>query len=364
MHHSDTNTLRDSIDHDIVFFWREVVVSIKDILIYFYLPVILFTVLCFCVIIVGIIYWIKKYKELLIILFYFLIHAGMTAMYIYPFNVFAFSLQYAFFLFCLLMFCFSAVFMLSPDTWNNSDSFYRAVQCIVGKSILVYASIVFLTQKEQLIISSVDCMVSLAFIAMKTKPATSCVQPFAEKGRFIFIIVITMIFLWISIAKIFLYYVLILGMVVLGIINVAFLCVIALKVYVNEAMNFIAIQQEGYCGMYEKHFKIVQIIKEHINEYYTHPIDKYTIALQCEMNPDYLCKIFKSNEGVSINEYIKNIRLKKALETLSNTDRKIIEIALDVGYDNLATFYRHFTQFYKISPNKIRIKKSKDATTV
>jgi len=161
-------------------------VSIKDILIYFYLPVILFTVLCFCVIIVGIIYWIKKYKELLIILFYFLIHAGMTAMYIYPFNVFAFSLQYAFFLFCLLMFCFSAVFMVLPDASNNSDSSYRAVQCIVGKSILVYVSIVFLTPKEQLIISTVDCMVSLVFISVKPKPATSCVQPFAEKGRFIF----------------------------------------------------------------------------------------------------------------------------------------------------------------------------------
>jgi AraC-like DNA-binding protein len=339
-------------------------VSIKDILIYFYLPVILFTVLCFCVIIVGIIYWIKKYKELLIILFYFLIHAGMTAMYIYPFNVFAFSLQYAFFLFCLLMFCFSAVFMVLPDASNNSDSSYRAVQYFLGKSILVYASIVFLAPKEQLIISTVDCMVSLVFISVKPKPATSCVQPFAEKEKFIFIIMITIVFLWISIAKIFLFHVLILGMTILVIVNVVLVCVIALKVYVYKDMDFIAIQQENYCGMYEKHFKIVQIIKEHINKYYTHPIDKYTIALQCEMNPDYLCKIFKSNEGITINEYIKNIRLKKALETLSNTDRKIIEIALDVGYANLATFYRHFTQFYKISPNQIRIKKSNNITTV
>jgi two-component system response regulator YesN len=120
--------------------------------------------------------------------------------------------------------------------------------------------------------------------------------------------------------------------------------------------DYIKIDDERlYTG--EKYNTLIKIIKEHVNEYYNSPIDRYTIALQCEMHPDYISKIFKSEEGITINKYIQIVRLEKAHHLLLYSDKKIIEVAFDVGYENLATFYRQFVNHFKKSPQQIRKEK-------
>ncbi|GAA0258785.1 AraC family transcriptional regulator [Faecalicatena contorta] len=65
-------------------------------------------------------------------------------------------------------------------------------------------------------------------------------------------------------------------------------------------------------------------------------------------------RIFQSNLGISPMEFLLSIRLKKAVELLINTQKSIVEIALETGFGNSSYFGKHFKQSYHISPGEYR----------
>lgn len=58
--------------------------------------------------------------------------------------------------------------------------------------------------------------------------------------------------------------------------------------------------------------------------------------------------------GFSPNNFIRNIRLKKALEILKKGGTNISETSLDVGFNNASYFAKCFQNKYGISPSKIK----------
>lgn len=58
--------------------------------------------------------------------------------------------------------------------------------------------------------------------------------------------------------------------------------------------------------------------------------------------------------GLPVGEYIKKRRLAIAGSELVSTDRKIIDIALDYGYDSPDSFTKAFTRFHGATPSAVR----------
>ena len=58
--------------------------------------------------------------------------------------------------------------------------------------------------------------------------------------------------------------------------------------------------------------------------------------------------------GLSISDYIKQIRLEKAKELLIQTNYPIYEIANKVGYSDANYFSRSFSKTYGVSPSVCR----------
>ncbi|WKK65425.1 nickel-binding protein [Lutimonas zeaxanthinifaciens] len=58
--------------------------------------------------------------------------------------------------------------------------------------------------------------------------------------------------------------------------------------------------------------------------------------------------------GFSPNNFIRNIRLKKALELLKKGGANIYETSLDVGFNNASYFTKCFQKKYGVSPSKIK----------
>lgn len=72
------------------------------------------------------------------------------------------------------------------------------------------------------------------------------------------------------------------------------------------------------------------------------------------INQEYFCRLFKNEVGISFNKYLTNYRLKIAEELLKNTDRKVSDIARQVGYQNLSYFSKIFKEKYDTNPYKYR----------
>ena len=67
-----------------------------------------------------------------------------------------------------------------------------------------------------------------------------------------------------------------------------------------------------------------------------------------------LAVLFKEHMGCTIWEYTNTKRMERAADCLKHTNLKIVEIAVQLGYGEIATFNHAFKRHYGISPTQYR----------
>lgn len=96
--------------------------------------------------------------------------------------------------------------------------------------------------------------------------------------------------------------------------------------------------------------KIIDYILSHQNGELSLDI----IAGKLNYSKFYMGRAFAETMGITIHKYIKECRLKAAANQLAETDRPIIEIALDAGYGSHQAFTQAFGKRYQCSPQDYR----------
>ena len=71
----------------------------------------------------------------------------------------------------------------------------------------------------------------------------------------------------------------------------------------------------------------------------------------------YFSQVFKETTGMKLQEYITEVRLKKAKNLLSNIDLKIKEVAYETGFKDPNYFCRTFKRKMGLNPTSWRLKK-------
>lgn len=82
------------------------------------------------------------------------------------------------------------------------------------------------------------------------------------------------------------------------------------------------------------------------------------IAKMVSLNDTYFCKVFKSDMGRSIIEYINELKMKKAYELISSGNYLIKEAAAAVGIEDQFYFNRLFKKYYNITPRELKGRKT------
>ncbi len=103
--------------------------------------------------------------------------------------------------------------------------------------------------------------------------------------------------------------------------------------------------------------QLFEDVINHINDNYTNNITRETISKTNGFSPDHFAREFKSYTGKSIRGYINEVRVKTALELLSQSNRKVIDIAYDVGFESLRSFNRVFLRITGGTPTNYRERK-------
>ncbi len=94
----------------------------------------------------------------------------------------------------------------------------------------------------------------------------------------------------------------------------------------------------------------------YIHENYMDDISREGLASLVGLNHDHFGKAFRIYTGKKLNDYINDLRVKNAAVMLRETERKIIDIAFDSGFESLRTFNRAFIRSFGITPNAYRKK--------
>ncbi|QUL53222.1 AraC family transcriptional regulator [Paenibacillus tritici] len=100
--------------------------------------------------------------------------------------------------------------------------------------------------------------------------------------------------------------------------------------------------------------KIMQEVLEYLDVHYMHPITLADAARHANMSLFYFSRFFKSISGMSYVAYLNSIRVNQAERLLLDTDKTILDIALECGFSNIRTFNRVFKQVKLRTPSELR----------
>lgn len=102
--------------------------------------------------------------------------------------------------------------------------------------------------------------------------------------------------------------------------------------------------------------KIVQQLKNIIEEEYAEPLTIEYLAGKVYMSPNYLRTLFKDYTGETVLEYMTGVRMRKAAKLLAETNLRVHEISQRIGYENPSHYCAVFKKQMGVTPNQYRNK--------
>lgn len=101
--------------------------------------------------------------------------------------------------------------------------------------------------------------------------------------------------------------------------------------------------------------RVVEEIKSYIQRHYTEELELSRLAEVVYLTPSYLSKLFKSETGGTITEYLIAVRMERAKALLrDNRAWKTYEVGEQVGYADPAYFNKVFKRFVGCTPKEFR----------
>ncbi|MBT2638634.1 methylphosphotriester-DNA--protein-cysteine methyltransferase family protein [Bacillus sp. ISL-45] len=107
---------------------------------------------------------------------------------------------------------------------------------------------------------------------------------------------------------------------------------------------------------YEPNKELIERAKEIIINSYNKPLNRKEIAQKLGVSNNHLARLFKHYYGMTISEYIIELRMEEAARLLTHTDIEITEVALKAGVKSMSNFYKIFKERTGLTPKEYRLK--------
>jgi len=93
--------------------------------------------------------------------------------------------------------------------------------------------------------------------------------------------------------------------------------------------------------------QVITFIESHISD---PELNVKNICQATGFTHSYLYRSIKRITGTTLNELIKDIRIKRAAQLLKTRKLSIAEVMVEVGFSNHSYFSKCFRKIYKVSP--------------
>ena len=90
---------------------------------------------------------------------------------------------------------------------------------------------------------------------------------------------------------------------------------------------------------------------QYIEKNYQNPVSLSEISEHLHLNMCYFCSLFKTHVGMNFNQYLNDVRIKHAKQLIEKGEQSMIDIALEVGYNNPNHFSSTFRKVTGMSPS-------------
>lgn len=97
-----------------------------------------------------------------------------------------------------------------------------------------------------------------------------------------------------------------------------------------------------------------KVVLKYIENNYMHRITIADVSAAINFSESHFMRYFKDTMGTSFTDYLRDYRLTMASRLLTSSDSAILDIAAEVGFENLSYFNRVFKQRYHMTPSQFR----------
>lgn len=104
------------------------------------------------------------------------------------------------------------------------------------------------------------------------------------------------------------------------------------------------------------HLSQITAVMQYIDANYSRKLSLAELGEVAHMSPSYLSHIFSKTTGFSLWDYIIARRIERAKCLLLSTDRKILDIAFECGFQNSVHFNKCFRSQTGLTPSEYREK--------
>ena len=98
----------------------------------------------------------------------------------------------------------------------------------------------------------------------------------------------------------------------------------------------------------------IQTAMKYIQQNYADTISLSELAAKVGLSEGHFCRSFKNFTGITPFAYLNKIRIIKSCELLSQTNKKITDIAILCGFNNISYFNRVFYRVMGVPPSEYR----------
>ena len=107
-------------------------------------------------------------------------------------------------------------------------------------------------------------------------------------------------------------------------------------------------------GQVRSNDDVIDRVKAYIHENLSGDTSLDALSDLVELSPEYLLRLFKKSEGVTILQYINDLKIIKAKRLITDREKQVKEIAFELGFSSSGYFGRFFKSKTGLSPQVYR----------
>ena len=109
---------------------------------------------------------------------------------------------------------------------------------------------------------------------------------------------------------------------------------------------------QEYCSA--EQLRLIRHLRDHLLDNRSSYVSLAHLAKEHHISVTQLQKLFRQVYGMPVYHYVREYRLEQAAVELSSSDRRVVEIALNAGYDSASKFSEAFKKRYHVTPSAFR----------
>ena len=94
--------------------------------------------------------------------------------------------------------------------------------------------------------------------------------------------------------------------------------------------------------------------RKYIHQHLDTPLPLGTVSKVAGLSESHFCRLFKDSTGLTLTDYVNRSRVESAKKELLKPEKRVSEIAFEVGYQSLSQFNRSFARIAGCSPSRWR----------